>query len=94
MEPDLSIIIPTYNEEFTIGPTIFEIYNILKRTPASFEILVVDDNSPDKTGKIVKEMSPRLPLAIYQLYNPDEIEAGRIVLKWKSSFKEEMCGVV
>ena len=44
--------------------------------------------------KIVKEMSPRLPLAIYQLYNPDEIEAGRIVLKWKSSFKEEMCGVV
>ena len=64
MEPDLSIIIPTYNEEFTIGPTIFEIYNILKRTPASFEILVVDDNSPDKTGKIVKEMSAFFPLRL------------------------------
>src|SRR3989344_1206748 len=48
----LSIILPTYNESENIIPLIEEIMNKLSRIP--FEILVIDDNSPDKTGFIVK----------------------------------------
>lgn len=64
MEPDLSIIIPTYNEESTVAQIVYEINNVLKCSGISFEILIVDDNSPDKTGSIVQEMSAFFPVRI------------------------------
>jgi dolichol-phosphate mannosyltransferase len=50
---DLSIIIPTYNERHNIVTLLDE---IKKNIPPTIfcEILVVDDNSPDGTGKIVE----------------------------------------
>jgi dolichol-phosphate mannosyltransferase len=56
MDPKLSIIIPTYNEHENIKKTIINIDYILKRTTILFEIVVVDDNSPDGTAQIVKEL--------------------------------------
>ena len=49
----LSILIPTYDESQNILRLLEEIKdNLLVRIPT--EIIVVDDNSPDKTGKIVE----------------------------------------
>src|SRR5215213_11807851 len=51
--PSLSIIIPTYNE----SENILKLIDAIKdNTPSniSTEIIVVDDNSPDQTGKIVE----------------------------------------
>jgi dolichol-phosphate mannosyltransferase len=64
MSLDLTVIIPTYKEEEIIAPTLYEINSILKRTDISFEILIVDDNSPDKTGKIVQEVSAFFPVRL------------------------------
>ena len=47
----ISVIIPTYNEADCIVPLINEILKI----HLPLNIIVVDDNSPDKTGKIVEE---------------------------------------
>ncbi len=47
----LSIIIPTFNERESIISTIKEIKKNIKEI--KHEIIVVDDNSPDKTWKIV-----------------------------------------
>jgi len=51
------IIMPTYNESENIGPMIRELFE--KEFPriknASMHLLVVDDNSPDGTGEIVKK---------------------------------------
>ena len=49
---DLSIIIPTYNERHNIVKLLDEVKKNLPPTVIC-EILVVDDNSPDGTGKIV-----------------------------------------
>jgi len=46
------VIIPTYNEKENIGKII---PLVLKQDP-DIEVLVVDDNSPDGTGKIVEEI--------------------------------------
>ncbi len=46
------VIIPTYNERENIA----EIIQAVLSLEAGFEILIVDDNSPDGTGDIVKEM--------------------------------------
>ncbi len=46
------VIIPTYNEKENIGKII---PLVLEQDP-DIEVLVVDDNSPDETGKIVEEI--------------------------------------
>ena len=51
--PSLSIIIPTYNESENILKLIQEIKGNLPSNIIT-EIIVVDDNSPDGTGKIVE----------------------------------------
>lgn len=51
------IVISTYNESENIRPLIEQIFQY---APPS-EIVVVDDNSPDGTWKIVKEMSAQNP---------------------------------
>ena len=51
--PTLSIIIPTYNESENILKLIDAIKGNLPSNITS-EIIVVDDNSPDETGKIVE----------------------------------------
>lgn len=51
----LLIIIPTYNEAQNIKSFLEKIYNSCKNI--DYSILVVDDNSPDKTAEIVKDWS-------------------------------------
>lgn len=48
------IIIPTYNEKNNIGQLVQEIF---KLNISDLEILVVDDDSPDGTGKIADDLA-------------------------------------
>lgn len=50
----LSIIIPTYNEKNNLIKLIKEIEKKLKKS--AYEIIVIDDNSQDLTGKIAKKI--------------------------------------
>ena len=51
---DISIILPTYNEAENIEIAINKIHQVLG--DRNFEIIVVDDNSPDKTWEIVEKL--------------------------------------
>lgn len=51
------VIIPTYNEKENIENVIKRVVDL--KTP--FDILVVDDSSPDGTSQIVKELQKSLP---------------------------------
>lgn len=53
--PKLSIIIPTYNERESVKILIPEIEIIFK--DIKHEIIVVDDNSPDKTGELALDFN-------------------------------------
>jgi dolichol-phosphate mannosyltransferase len=46
------VIIPTYNEKENIENIIKAVFDL----PLSFDVLVVDDNSPDGTGQIVERL--------------------------------------
>jgi dolichol-phosphate mannosyltransferase len=59
MRPNLSIIIPTYNEQLTISDTIQKISHTLRPTNIPFEIIIVDDNSHDKTQQLVINLIAR-----------------------------------
>ena len=53
----ISIIIPTYNEAKNIQTLINQISSSLKNN--QFEIIVVDDDSPDKTWQVVKKLAKK-----------------------------------
>lgn len=49
MNPELSIIIPVYNEEKRIGKTLIELAKFIKQKNIAPEVIVVDDGSSDHT---------------------------------------------
>jgi dolichol-phosphate mannosyltransferase len=53
---DLSVIIPTFNEEANIRNIINEVDDVFLKNDLHGEILVVDDNSSDSTIAIVNEL--------------------------------------
>jgi glycosyltransferase involved in cell wall biosynthesis len=56
--PLVSVIIPTYNGASFIGRAI---QSVLNQTYSNFELIVVDDKSPDNTAEVVKQVDdPRL----------------------------------
>ena len=48
----ITVVIPAYNEEKTIGNVIAETASIMNGLNIPYEIIVVDDGSTDETGKI------------------------------------------
>jgi len=52
MEPDLSVIVPAYNEAATIEEILRRVWN----APLRKEIIVVDDGSDDATATIVERL--------------------------------------
>lgn len=60
--PEISVILPTYNERENIGDLINELILYLSKYISNdFEFLVVDDDSPDKTWEEVEKYFGREP---------------------------------
>ncbi len=55
-EPFLSIVIPAYNEEIRIVPTIGAIASHVSDMGFAWELIVADDGSKDNTVKVVEEL--------------------------------------
>jgi dolichol-phosphate mannosyltransferase len=76
------VCIPTYNEVDNIKNLLNKIYSAsLKIDNYNLEIVVVDDNSPDGTAKLVEEISMNFPLKIHLIKNPGKGGLGRAYLQ-------------
>lgn len=53
----LTLVIPTYNEAANIESLYSLLVEVLSKNNIDFEVIVVDDNSPDATWKIVQAIS-------------------------------------
>lgn len=53
----ISVILPAYNEEKNLKGVVKDALNFLKTIKDSWEIIIVDDGSTDKTGKIAEGLS-------------------------------------
>ncbi len=57
-----SIIIPTYNERENLLPLLERLSSSL--ADHDYEVVIVDDNSPDGTGELAEELIGRFPLRV------------------------------
>jgi dolichol-phosphate mannosyltransferase len=71
MHPTL-IIVPTYNEKDNLPPLAAKLLAL----PVKVDLLVVDDNSPDGTGRIADELAARHP-EIHVLHRKEKNGLGR-----------------
>jgi len=55
----ISIVLPTYNEKKNISIFIPKIESFLKKNKLDFEIIVVDDNSPDGTFELSMKLNEK-----------------------------------
>jgi glycosyltransferase involved in cell wall biosynthesis len=74
--PDISIIIPAYNEESLITGTLDALMDYLKTRSESHEIIVVDDGSHDKTVQRAEEWGRRTSASLRILANENNMGKG------------------
>lgn len=60
--PTISVVIPAYNEEESIGLCLTSLVN--QNTKRSFEVIIVNNNSTDNTANIVRIFKDRLNLRL------------------------------
>lgn len=78
---DSIVIIPTYKEEENIKAIIETVLTLDKL----FDILVIDDNSPDSTAQIVKELQTRYPDRLFMIQREGKLGLGTAYItgfKW------------
>jgi dolichyl-phosphate beta-glucosyltransferase len=77
-EVDISIVIPAYNEEWRLPPTLVDAIDYLESTQKKYEILVVDDGSTDSTVDVVKKFE-RIRPQIHLIRAPRNYGKGHAV---------------
>ena len=82
MKSDSVVIIPTYNEKENIQKMI---ETVLAINEHQFDILVIDDNSPDGTGEIVDRMIANQPDRVHIIKRTGKLGLGTAYItgfKW------------
>lgn len=74
--PDLSIIIPAYNEEALIASTLDCLNTYLSARPERYEIIVVDDGSQDRTIESVQRWHKNKDAVLHLLRNEHNTGKG------------------
>ena len=76
------VIIPTYNEKENISDIIDAVLSL----PQNFEVLIIDDNSPDGTAEIVKDLQKqKYPERLHLIQRPGKLGLGTAYItgfKW------------
>ena len=77
----LSIVVPTYNERDNVEPLLRGLDEVRRGWDRGFEVLVMDDRSPDGTGAAFAELATRLgvPVRLVQRTGPRSL--GRAIVE-------------
>jgi dolichol-phosphate mannosyltransferase len=68
-----TVVIPTYNEAENLPKLVAALF---KLPLSELHILVVDDNSPDGTGRLANELAERYPTRLNVLHRPGKLGLG------------------
>lgn len=78
---DSVVIIPTYNEKENVAAIIEAVFSL----PREFDVLIIDDNSPDGTADIVKDLQKKFSGRLHLLQRKGKLGLGTAYIagfKW------------
>ena len=70
------VIIPTYNEIENVEKMIRKVFTL----PTPFDLLIIEDNSPDGTAKVVKKMQKEYPEKLHIIERKGKLGLGTAYL--------------
>ena len=88
----ISVIVPTYNEKDNIAHLTEQIFGVAEQKGLDLELLIVDDNSPDGTGKIAEGLAKRYPIKV--IHRNGKQGLGSAVLAGFREAEGEVLGVM
>jgi dolichol-phosphate mannosyltransferase len=84
--PELSLVVPTYNEAENIKPFLQRVRSLLDPGLGSrYELIVVDDNSPDETWKVAAEMQCGYPQLVVLRRENERGLSSAVVRGWQAA---------
>jgi dolichol-phosphate mannosyltransferase len=90
----LSLIIPTYNESKNIPKIVSLLSQTLDQAiPGAYELIVVDDNSPDGTWEIAQDLIPQYP-QLRVMRRIEERGLSTAVIRGWQAARGEVLGVI
>jgi dolichol-phosphate mannosyltransferase len=89
----LSVVIPAHNEQGRIAATVRDIHDHLRAAAITHEILVVNDNSQDRTEQILIDLETEIP-SLRHINNPPPNGFGFAVRAGLSAFKGDAVAIV
>lgn len=89
----LSVVIPAYNEEKNITPTIESLYNKLSKEKIPHEIRVINDNSKDKTQEVLDGLRTSIPTLVTEFNKPPHNGFGFAVRKGLETFEGDCVAI-
>lgn len=69
--PHLAVVVPAYNEEPRILPTLQRIHDYFTQQPYTWSVTVVSDGSRDRTDEIVRDFASNHPQFRLHAYSPN-----------------------
>jgi dolichol-phosphate mannosyltransferase len=81
----LSVVLPTFNEAQNIEPMIGTVTEILERSQIAYELIVVDDDSPDGTWSRALSLSASLPRLRVMRRTNERGLATAVIRGWQAS---------
>jgi glycosyltransferase involved in cell wall biosynthesis len=61
LPPELSIVVPLYNEAESLPPLVAQLLAALRPLGRSFELVLVDDGSSDGTAEVLRQLAAQTP---------------------------------
>jgi dolichol-phosphate mannosyltransferase len=88
-----SLVLPTYNEAKNLPRLIPRVIKTLEQAGSDFEIIVVDDDSPDKTWQVAADMAVEEPRLKVIRRQGERGLATAVVAGWRQA-RGELLGVM
>ena len=77
-KPNVSVFFPVYNDERTVERVTEKAIAVLKEIADSYEVIIVDDGSPDRSGQIADELAAKHPF-VSVVHHPKNLGYGAAV---------------
>ena len=90
----LSLVIPTYNESSNVAKIVAQLTQLLDNfIPENYELILVDDDSPDLTWQVAQKLTAKYPLLRVMRRQTERGLSSAVIRGWQVA-RGEILGVI
>jgi len=84
----ISVFFPAYNDEASIEKMVLDALEVLKKVSSDYEVIIVDDASPDRAGQIADSLAKKYPRVKVVHHRKNRGYGGALKSGFKAASKE------